>query len=113
MRPPPAELSAHSALAGAAAHPGWQRTSTLPVVTPERQLVGVLTRDALDRALQRAAARDGAGAPASLGALLAHGSWLAVSGLIGGLFGLLPAVPRVWPEPPAGRAPPAEAGHER
>lgn len=108
MRPPAAELSAHAALTGAATHPGWSQASTLPVVTPDRRLVGVLTRDALDRALQRAAARGDAGPPASLAALLAHAGWQAVSGLIGGMLSLLPGVPRVGPG-----LPPAEGGHGR
>ena len=66
----------------AAAHPGWEHGSALPVVEPGERLVGVLTRDALARALRRAARRRRAARDATLPVLLARGYWQALSGLL-------------------------------
>ncbi len=101
MRPPAARLAAHAPLAGTVAHPGWERTSMLPVVEPGDRLVGVLTRDALSRALRRAARPDATTAGAArLPGLLARGYWQALSGLIESALGGLPRVPPVWPATP-------------
>jgi magnesium transporter len=94
MRPPPAVLAAHASLASAAAHPGWLLTSVMPVLAPGQRLVGVLSRDALERLLQQVAAAPAAG-EGDLAALLARGYWQAISGLIGGALALLPPVSRV------------------
>ena len=114
MRAPAHVLAANASLASAAAHPGWTEASLLPVLAPDQRLVGVFTRDALQRALQRAAVQDtDAGAAITgLPRLLARGYWQTVSGLIDGVLTLLPAVPRVQADP--AREPIRnEADHER
>lgn len=91
MTRPQAVLSAQMPLAGALAHPGWERASTLPVVESGGRLVGVITRDALTRALRPQRAR-----PAeTLGGLLARGYWDALSGVAEAMATLLPSVPPV------------------
>ncbi|MBI1283588.1 MAG: CBS domain-containing protein [Thiobacillus sp.] len=87
-------LAAHSPLSAAPAHPGWEGSSVLPVVEPGERLVGVMTRDALTRALRRVAlspARSD-GEP-TLPVLLARGYWQALSGLLEAGLALLPRVP--------------------
>lgn len=98
MRRSSVVLAAHAPLLGTAEHPGWEQCSLLPVVETSQRLVGVLTHDALARALKQAASP---GIPssddASLTGLVARGYWQALSGLIdGGLF-LLPRVAPVLP----------------
>jgi magnesium transporter len=87
----PARLAAHASLAGARAHPGWRSSSTLPVLDRKGHLIGVLTRDALERASQKepSAARD-ADSRHSLTGLLAEGYWNSVSGVLELLSGCLP-----------------------
>ncbi|WP_418318303.1 magnesium transporter MgtE N-terminal domain-containing protein [Piscinibacter sakaiensis] len=93
MQAPLALLPAFAPLAATAAHPGWEHASALPVVEPGDRLVGILTRDALSRALRR-----GAPPPAAversgrLSHLLAQTYWNAVSGLLGAGLALLPQV---------------------
>lgn len=93
MQHPVAVLLAHAPLAGTVAHPGWDQTSLLPVVESGERLIGVMTRDALARALGRAAPAPTATAPTSLSGLFAGGYWQALSGLLGAGLALLPAVP--------------------
>jgi magnesium transporter len=97
MRRPVAVLAAHGSLAGAPAHPGWAQASTLPVVEPGEKLVGVLTHDALVRALQRNApdAADNSGELAQWPQLLALGYWQALAGLMDLGLRVLPGVPPV------------------
>lgn len=93
-----AVLAAQAPLTGAASHPAWEHSSSLPVVEPGERLVGVITRDALARALRRAApveAQPGVAGDANLPVLLARGYWLALSGVIEGGLSLLPQVPAV------------------
>ena len=99
MRRPTTVLLAHAPLAGALAHPGWEQASALAVVEPGERLVGVMTHDALARALRQApsAPRDEA-AGATLPALLAHGYWQALSGLVESGLALLPPVPPIEEE---------------
>lgn len=94
MQRPPAMLQAFAPLSAVAAHPGWELGSMLPVVEPGDRLVGAITRDALARALRQDAPR-AAEAPATLPGVLALGYWQALSGLLHGGLGLLPAVPRI------------------
>jgi magnesium transporter len=102
MQRPAIVLAAHAPLVGTAAHPGWQQASLLPVVEAGNRLVGVLTRDALARALQRSAPPPaGAANTASMTTLLARAYWRALSGLIDAGLSLLPPV--------APALPPAEA----
>ncbi len=91
--PPIALLSAQTPLIGAIAHPGWEHASILPVVESGQRLVGVLTRDALARALRRTArgARDAS--PDTLAGMLARGYWNALSGGAEAMATLLPTVP--------------------
>ena len=89
---PAAVLPANAPLSGAAAHPGWERASMLPVVEPGDRLVGALTRDALTRALRRTAPAPVA-ADAAMPVLFARGYWQALSGLFESGLALLPRVP--------------------
>ncbi len=92
-RRPQAVLPAHAPLGGAAAHPAWELASALPVVEPGERLVGVMTRDALARALRERTQPAGAAiVPATLPAQLAAGYWLALSGLVEAGLTLLPRV---------------------
>jgi magnesium transporter len=85
-------IPAQAPLAGAAAHPGWERTSALPVVEAGERLVGVLTRDALTRALGRAAHAPRTEYGGTLAGMLAHGYWDALSGGAEAMATLLPPV---------------------
>ncbi len=90
---PPAVLAAHAPLAGSVEHPGWERASLLPVVEPGDRLIGVMTRDALARALRRAAPASAGGGDASLPSLFARAYWQTLSGLLESALALLPRVP--------------------
>jgi magnesium transporter len=92
MQRPAAVLPAYGPLAAAPAHPGWASSSLLPVVEPGDRLVGVLSRDALARALQHLAPPEPA-APATLPGLMARGYWQALTALLQGGLALLPTVP--------------------
>ncbi|WP_372662939.1 hypothetical protein, partial [Hydrogenophaga sp.] len=108
MRSPGAVLMAHAALAGTASHPGWEQASALPVVEPGERLVGVMTRDALARALRRSLPMPLADAAVStLPAVLVRGYWQTLSGMVGVGLGLLPSVP-----PVLGAAPQREQEHD-
>jgi magnesium transporter len=88
-------LPAASPLSGARAHPGWLEDSTLPVVDRGRRLVGVLTRDSLDRAardLRRVAVSDES---SSMPEVFARAWWQSVSGITQALLPLLPRTPRL------------------
>jgi Mg/Co/Ni transporter MgtE len=92
MKRPDALLSAQTPLAGAAAHPGWERASILPVVEPGERLVGVLSRDALTRALGRTSRAQRIAPGGTLAEMLARGYWDALSGGAEAMATLLPAV---------------------
>ncbi len=92
MHRPAAVLTAHAPLSGTPAHPGWEHSSLLPVVEPGERLVGVMTRDALARALRRAGEPSVPEAPATLPELFARGYWQALSGLVETSLALLPRV---------------------
>jgi magnesium transporter len=96
MQRPPTTLAAHAPLAATAGHPGWAESSMLPVVAPGDRLLGVMTHDALQRALRQAGptATDGDGpAEQPLAVALVHGYWQALSGVMALALGLLPRVP--------------------
>jgi magnesium transporter len=98
MSRPPALLAATTPLAGAAAHPGWQAASVLPVVEVGERLLGALSRDALERALGRARdAAPPAGGETLLG-VLARGYWESLSGITEAAATLLPQAPRIGGE---------------
>lgn len=89
----PGRLSALAPIGGASAHPAWAATSVMPVVTLDDRIVGVLTRDALQRALHRAGVGTGGpGTGDSVVGLLAGGYWQSVSGLVAIVLELLPRV---------------------
>lgn len=97
---PAAVLSAHAPLTATPAHPGWAHSSSLPVLSRGERLLGVMTRDALTRALRQTADADGAVHPGlgpTLPTLLAQGYWQALSGLIEVTLRLLPRVAPAWP----------------
>lgn len=88
-------VAAQTTLEGALAHPGWLRHSALPVVESGDRLLGVLTRDALARAVgSRQRERAGAASRVFTGGL-AHGWWSAISGGLAAAIALLPSVPPV------------------
>jgi magnesium transporter len=95
---PPARLAAHAPLAGARTHPGWLSASTLPVVDRGGRLIGEMTRDALDRASQRAGRRVSVqAADESLAGMLVQGYWQSLSGMLELLASCLPAArPHGW-----------------
>jgi magnesium transporter len=86
-------IAAATPLGAAAAHPGWSQSSTLAVIGADERLVGLLTHDALRRALAR---REPSEAPQAaqggLGAVVALGYWRALAGLLGGALGALPRI---------------------
>jgi magnesium transporter len=90
-----AVLAAHTPLSGAVDHPGWLEHAALPVVQADGCLLGLLTSDALARALGRSAPRAAPGEPQSLAGVLAAGGWTAVSGMVEAAALLLPSVPPV------------------
>lgn len=93
MRAPAAVLPAHAPLAGSLDDPAWEQASTLPVAEPGGRLLGVLTHDALARALRRATPPPDLSAEAPWPRLAAHGYWQATSGLLRAGLSLLPRVP--------------------
>ncbi len=93
MQRPTAVLPASSPLADSAAHPAWEQTSALPVVEAGDRLVGVLTRDALARALHRVAPPVTDAAPGTLAGLAGSAYWNLLSGLFDAALALLPRVP--------------------
>ncbi|MGH8686591.1 MAG: magnesium transporter MgtE N-terminal domain-containing protein [Burkholderiales bacterium] len=99
MSRPDAVLSAQTPLAGAAAHPGWERSSVLPVVEADERLVGVLTRDALTRALGRTSRASRADQGDTLAGMLVRGYWDALSGGAQAMATLLPGVQPVGRDP--------------
>jgi magnesium transporter len=94
-------LSVNAPLTGVRADPGWQSASVLPVVDRDNRLVGLLTRELLERALQRAntAANHSPATSESLPVMLVHGYWQTISGILEALTASLPAVhaPEVEP----------------
>ena len=88
MREPEGVLSAQAPLSGALTHPGWSRTSVMPVVEAGNRVLGVLTRDALTRAL-RPPVRE---TEDTLVGALARSYWDALSGGAEAMATLLPTV---------------------
>ncbi|MDH4060287.1 MAG: CBS domain-containing protein [Aquincola sp.] len=92
MQRPAAVLAAYAPLAAAPDHPGWALSSTLPVVEHGDRLVGVMTRDALARAVRHVSPPTVA-APTTVPAMLGLGYFQALTGLLQGSLSLLPRVP--------------------
>ncbi len=86
-----AVISAQAPLSGASGHPGWANASLLPVVESGGRLLGVLTRDALARAIRPAVTEREDSVPGAL----ARGYWYSISGGVGAIVSLLPTAPRV------------------
>jgi Mg/Co/Ni transporter MgtE len=99
MLRPDAVISAQTPLAGAVRHPGWEHASLLPVLEPGERLVGVLTRDALARAVGRSARPVRAAPGETLAGMLALGYWDALSGGAEATVTLLPQVRQVGARP--------------
>jgi len=87
MSRPEAVIPAQTPLAGALAHPGWSRTSLMPVLESGDRLLGAITREALARALPAAPAAQAD----SLAGVFARSYWDALSGGVEALLMLLPA----------------------
>lgn len=100
MLQPAGRISVHAPLTGARAHPAWQTASVLPVIDRGNRLIGLLTREALERAVQRIG-RVGRHAVAgdSLPAMLVHGYWESISGILEALVASLPAARALESEP--------------
>jgi magnesium transporter len=92
MSRPDGVLTAQTPLAGAVGHPGWERSSLLPVVESGGRLVGVLTRDALARASRRVSRPAPAAEAGSLAGMLTRSYWDALSGGAEAMATLLPRV---------------------
>jgi len=88
MQPIATTLPAHAPLAGAQSHPGWRTASMLPVVDRHDRLLGEISRDRLESAIHRAHPSDVA--DTSFGAVLVHGYWQSMSGILDLLLTLLP-----------------------
>ncbi|MET0292169.1 MAG: hypothetical protein ABW136_07355 [Steroidobacteraceae bacterium] len=88
-------LPAASPLSGARAHPGWLDDSTLPVVDRGRRLVGVLTRDAMDRAARDARRAADVSDDATMPEVFARAWWQSTTGITQALLPLLPRAPRL------------------
>ena len=88
-------LPAAAPLSGARAHPGWLEDSTLPVVDRGRRLVGVLTRDALERAAGDGQRRPDEEEETSMPTVFARAWWQSLSGITQALLPLLPKAPRI------------------
>ena len=100
MQRPTHVLTAHAPLSAMPGHPGWESSSLLPVVEPGERLVGVMTRDALARALRRSSPPpDEPAGETTLPMLFARGYWQALSGLLEGGLSLLPRVPALAEKP--------------
>jgi magnesium transporter len=99
MQRPSAVLTAHAPLSGTVAHPGWEYSSLLPVVEPGERLVGVMSRDALARALARTAPAPAPQSQAGLPTLFARAYWQTLSGLLVGSLSLLPSVSALAEKP--------------
>jgi magnesium transporter len=99
MHRPEAVIPAQTPLAGAVRHPGWEQASLLPVLESGERLVGVLTRDALTRALGRSARPSRAAQGETLAGMLALGYWDALSGGAEAMVTLLPQVKQVGAKP--------------
>lgn len=100
MQRPAHMLTAHATLSATPGHPGWESSSLLPVVEPGERLVGVMTRDALTRALRRNSPPPAdASGETTLPMLFARGYWQALSGLLEGGLTLLPKVPVLSDKP--------------
>lgn len=87
-----AVLAAQTPLSGAISHPGWTAAAALPVVEADGRLLGVLTSDALARALGRTAPRPPRAGPENIVGVLAEGYWAALSGIVEAGATLLPRV---------------------
>lgn len=87
-----AVLAAQTPLAGASAHPGWLGASALPVVEADGRLLGVLTSDALARALGRTAPREARANAQTIPGVMAQGYWSVLSGAVQAATALLPPV---------------------
>jgi magnesium transporter len=92
MQPTAEVLAAHAPLSSAPAHPGWEHSSVLAVVEPGERLIGVMTRDALARAVRRSMPPPAPDGDATLPALLARGYWQTLTALIASGLALLPRV---------------------
>ena len=93
MREVPQVLIAVAPLAGAAAHPGWEESSVLPVVERDMRLLGTLSRMTLAHVLRKASSEPMSSAEeVSVSVLLARSYWHAISGLLEGGLMLLPKV---------------------
>jgi len=90
MEKPPAVLTASATVNGAARRRGWQQASALPVIDRTGQLIGVLRRPTLERALARHRVPAFVGEDMYLSTMLARGYWDAISGLAEAAVWLLP-----------------------
>ncbi len=92
MVPPEGMLPVHAPLTGAISHPAWEIAAALPVVERGDQLVGVLSRATLGRALRRTTRPPRGEDEGTLAGAVARGYWEALSGIVEAATALLPPV---------------------
>jgi Mg/Co/Ni transporter MgtE len=92
MLEPTSQISVHSPLSGALAHPGWETATTLPAVDRGGRFIGVLVRASLEGGLRRLSrSTRPAEAAESLSVMLLQGYWQSISGILEALTASLPA----------------------
>jgi magnesium transporter len=89
-RKPPTVLSASATISGISRRRGWQQAPAIPVTDRNGQLIGVLRRSALDRALARATRLRQPELDQPLGVMVANKYWNAFSVLADAAVSTLP-----------------------
>lgn len=99
-RKPQTVLSASATISGISRRRGWQQSPSIPVTDRNAQLIGVLRRSALDRALARGERLLQPEPDQPLGALLANKYWNAFSVLADAAVSALPQAKPIAPDEP-------------
>ena len=89
-RKPQTVLTASATVSGIARRRGWQQSPVVPVIDRNEQLIGVLRRSALDRALARGLRLEEPDNRQPLAAMFAQGYWSAFSILADATISVLP-----------------------
>lgn len=97
-RKPHAALSASATISGISRRRGWQQEPVIPVTDRNGQLIGVLRRSALDRAMARTNRLAQPEPDQPLGAMLANKYWGAFSVLADAAVSALPRAKPIAPD---------------